>query len=180
LVRGMPTARLQQHGLVLGGEHGSRLPAHSEFAREDECLLRARGLQRGRRAPNPLYAHLFAAFERAARHPELAMPDLEGQMGRWLPWADPLEERPFTFGLTPYGTYLKFRTNVQEHLDRQDLAAADGYADVRLRGDGEALARVRRLLAEAGELPARRHSDAELRELFVLLCAHDSLFLTME
>jgi hypothetical protein len=180
LVRGTPTARLQQHGLVLGGDHGSRLPAHSDFAREDECLAHMRALHVGRRAPNPLYAHLFAAYERARRHPELGMPDLESQIGRWLPWADPLEERPIAFGLTPYGTWQRFRVNILEHMERADLATAADYDAVRLRGDGEALARVRRLLREAGELPAKNHSDAELRELFVLLCAHDSLFLTLE
>jgi hypothetical protein len=108
------------------------------------------------------------------------MPDLESQIGRWLPWADPLEERPIAFGLTPYGTWQRFRVNILEHMERADLATAADYDAVRLRGDGEALARVRRLLREAGELPAKNHSDAELRELFVLLCAHDSLFLTLE
>ncbi len=180
LVNGTPTERLLQQGLALGGDHASRLPAHSEFVGQDAFLAHIASLRTGRRAPNPLYAHMFAAFELAARHPELGLPDLETQMGRWLPWADPLEHRPFTFGLTPYGTYQRFRVNVQEHLARQDFGTAASYAEVRLRGDGEALARVRKALAAAGELPARLRSDAELRELFVLLFAHDSLFLTLD
>ncbi|MBM4063297.1 MAG: class I SAM-dependent methyltransferase [Planctomycetes bacterium] len=173
--------RLVGTGLVLGGrDHGSRLPAHADFAREAEFLQHAAGLRVGRRAPNPLYAHLFAAFELAARHPELGLRDLEGQMGRWLPWADPLEQRPVTFGLTPYGTYTKLRRNVQEHLERGALPVAAGYGEVRLRGDGEALARVKGFLRGFAGLPAGPRDDAALRELFVLLFGYESLFVTME
>lgn len=174
-------ARLQDTGLVLGGhDHGSRLPAHHDFAKEADFLRHSASLRVGRRAPNPLYAHLFAAFELSQRHPELGLRDLEGQLGRWLPWADPLEDRPIGFGLTPYGTHQRFRVNVQEHLERGELPTAAGYADVRLRGDAEALARVRRFLREHPDLPAGPRDDAALRELFVLLFAHESLFLTFE
>jgi hypothetical protein len=130
--------------------------------------------------PNPLYAHLFAAFELAQRHPELGLPDLEAQMGRWLPWADPLEAPPIAFGLTPYATLQRLRVNVAEHLARPDAEVATGYGDVRLRGDDGALAQVRRLLAVAPEVPTCRLPDETLRELFVLLCTHDRLFVTFE
>lgn len=180
LGRGETPAPLQKSGLLLGGDHGCPLPAHEDFAGEATFLAQAAGLRVGRRAPNPLFAHLFAAFELAQRHPELGLPDLEGQMGRWLPWADPLEERPIAFGLTPYGTYQRLRVNVQEHLARPELPTAASYADVRLRGDAAALQQVRSLLAAAPELPAMPRDDATLRELFVLLCTHDRLFVPFE
>ncbi|MBL9077160.1 MAG: class I SAM-dependent methyltransferase [Planctomycetes bacterium] len=176
--RGAATASLRSGGLVLGGrDHGPCLPAHVDFAAEDEFLRHAASLRVGRRAPNPLYAPLFAAFELAARHPELRLPDLETQLGRWLPWADPLEQRPIRFGLSPYGTCMRFRINVQEHLARGALPIAAGWDDVRLRDDAGWLGRVRTLLRDHPDLPARPHSNGELRELAVLLFAHDTLFL---
>ena len=118
--------------------------------------------------------------EKGAPKRVLALPDLETQMGRWLPWADPLEERPIAFGLTPYATYQRLRVNCNEHLARTDLGIASDYSTVRLRHDAESLQRVRGLLAAASELPVRAHSDAELRDLFVLLCTHEHLFVTLE
>jgi len=169
-----------EHPLVLGGvDHGPQLPAHEPFPREDAFLESAHALRVGRRAPNPLYAHLFAALELSQRHPELGLGDVEQQMGRWLPWADPLEEPPMLFGLTPYGTYQRMRVNLQEHLGRAELQTAADYAGVRVRGDEQALQRVRTLLAGC-DLPRRAHDDATLRELFVLLLTHDRLFVTLD
>jgi hypothetical protein len=181
LQAGNGKARLRDTGLVLGGiDHGSALPAHEDFAAESSFLQHAASLRVGRRAPNPLYAHLFAAFELAARHPELGLRDLEGQMGRWLPWADPLEARPITFGLTPYATLQRLRVNVHEHLARPELPTASSYAEVRLRGDATALANVRSFLRDHPNLPRGPHDDATLRELAVLLFGHDTLFVTLE
>ncbi len=181
LARGDAPEHLADCGLLLGGiDRAPRLPAHTDFAAESAFLDHTTTLRCGRRAPNPLYAHLFAAFERAQRHPELGLPDLDAQMGRWLPWADPLEERPITYGLTPYATYQRFRVNVDEHFARTDLGEARDYAAVRLRNDAQCLQRVRSLLADASELPVRAHDDAALRELFVLLCTHEQLFVTLE
>lgn len=181
LANGHAADELADSGLLLGGtRHDSALPAHADFVREPEFLARATTLRVGRRAPNPLYAHLFAAFELAQRHPERGLPDLETQLGRWLPWADPLEERPIAFGLTPYGTALRLRVNVHEHLARTDLGSAEDYAAVRLRHDAAALQAVRSRLADAPEIPPALHSDAELRELAVLLDSYDQLFVTLE
>ena len=174
-------ARLDKTGLVLGGrDHGSNLPAHTDFAGEPGFLAHAASLRVGRRAPSPFYAHLFAAFELTQRHPELGLRDLEGQMARWSPWADPLEERPIHFGLTPYATCQRFRAAVADHLTRSDLPTASGYGEVRLRSDAAALLRVRTWLAAHPDLPSPSRDDATLRELFVLLFAYDSLFLTLE
>jgi len=183
LARDLQNARIKDtdNPLVLGGrDHRLQLPAHSPFAAEDNWLAHSSALRVGPRSPNPLYAHIFAAFELAERHPELGLRDLEGQMGRWLTWADPLEEPPIAFGLTPYGTLKRLRINVTEHLERDTLPTANSYADVRLRGDAHALQRVRSLLAEHTDLPQRNYDDATLRELFVLLCSHERLFLTFE
>ncbi|MCA8966467.1 MAG: hypothetical protein KDC48_16420, partial [Planctomycetes bacterium] len=108
------------------------------------------------------------------------LPDLDGQLGRWLPWADPLEQRPIVFGLTPYATANRLSANVHEHLRREPLPTATSYAEVRLRNDAAALAQVRAFLATQPALPAVHRDDAALRELFVLLFAHESLFVTLE
>jgi SAM-dependent methyltransferase len=181
LARGGAPPALVPAGLVLGGcDHGPQLPAHDEFAAEATFLAATAALRVGRRAPNPLYAHLFAAFELASRVPSRGLPDLETQMGRWLPWADPLETRPIAFGLTPFATYQRLRVNVQEHLARAPLPTAASWAEVRLRQDATALAAVRRQLAAAADLPAGPRDDATLRELAVLLHSHGDLFLTLE
>ncbi|MCA8952101.1 MAG: hypothetical protein KDE27_21505, partial [Planctomycetes bacterium] len=160
--------------------HGPGLAPHTDFAGEADFGRELAALRVGRRAPNPLYAHLFAAFERDRRCPELALPDLEAQIGSWLPWADPLEQRPIAFGLTPYGTYTRLRQNVIDHLAREPLPIAPHYGALRLRNDEAALARVRSFLADLPELPTRELAPAELRELWILLFSFDSLFVTTE
>jgi SAM-dependent methyltransferase len=179
LQRGEVPQSLAASALALGGDHGNRLPAHADWPGEAAFLAHAHALRVGRRAPNPLYAHLFAAWELAARCPELLLPDLETQMGRWLPFADPLESRPVHCGLTPYGTLRRYRQNVADHLAAPPHATAAGYAAVRLRDDAGALARVRALLA-AGEAPATARDDATLRELAVLLGTHEQLFVHLD
>ncbi|HEB54236.1 MAG TPA: methyltransferase domain-containing protein [bacterium] len=167
--------------LVLGGrDHGPRLPAHEDFPAESAWLRAASAIRIGRGARNPLYAHIFAAFELADAHPELALPDIDDQIGRWLPWADPLEARPILFGLTPYATWQRMQTNVRELLAKGPLPHADGYHEVRLLGDRQALQRVRDRLRDHSGLPQRHFDDAELRELFVLLFSYDRLSLTFE
>lgn len=181
LARGEVPAEAKVDGLLLGGvDHGTQLPAHEDFAGEHAFLTEAHALRVGRLAPNPFYAHLFAAYELAQRHPELGLPDLELQLGHWTPWADPLEERPVTFGLTPYGTHQRFRVNLAEHLSRTPLPIANDYAALRLRGDAAALQAVQRRLASCSEVPAMARDDATLRELAVLLDSYDRLFVTTE
>jgi hypothetical protein len=111
-------AERPRRACLLGGQdHGSQAARRTKSSPpKPRSSQQAHALRVGRLAPNPLYAHLFAAYELAQRHPELELPDLELQLGRWTPWADPLEERPVTFGLTPYGTHQRFRVNLAEHL----------------------------------------------------------------
>jgi hypothetical protein len=181
LVRGLADcdsgtrASLRDKGLLLGNAaFAAEQPPHSPFPRHDEFV--AAGFQVGRLAPNPLYAHLFAAFELAARHPELALPDLELQCARWAPWADPPEHRAIRFGLTPYATLQRYRQGVTEHLQRPRLPRATDWHAVQLRQDARAQARVRAFLAEH-DLPARDAGD--LRELWTLLFSFDQLFTTI-
>lgn len=179
LGRGEPPPQTGLDGLLLGGQdHGSQLPAHEEFAAEAAFLQQAHALRVGRLAPNPLYAHLFAAYELAQRHPELGLPDLELQLARWTPWADPLEERPVTFGLTPYGTHQRFRVNLADHLARAPLPTAADYGAIRLRHDATARLAVESRLRSCAEVPQVARDEATLRELAVLLDHHDSLFVT--
>ena len=185
--------RAQVHRRKAGGISGTELPKRAALAVPGHLALlvnaipctspllqQAHALRVGRLAPNPLYAHLFAAYELAQRHPEVGLPDLELQLGRWTPWADPLEERPVTFGLTPYGTHQRFRVNLAEHLQRAPLPVANGYEALRLRGDTAALQAVRSRLAAWSEVPAIARDDASLRELAVLLDCYDRLFVTTE
>ena len=183
VARALRTGQAHDHNspLVLGGrDHGSRLQAHHDFAQEPAWLQHCHAVKVGTRAPNPLYAHIFAAFELDRLHPELGLPNLEQQIGRWLPWADPLEERPIAFGLTPYATYQRMRVNICDHLDRGPLARTQSYDEIRVRGDQQSLQRVRAMLAQHRGLPNRHYDDASLRELFVLLCTYDRLFLTFD
>lgn len=167
--------------LWLGGkDHRVQLPAHEPFAAEERWLEASAALRAGERAPNPLYAHVLAAFELDRAHRELGLPSLGQQLSDWLPWADPLEQPPIRFGLTPYATWQRMEAPLRAHLDRAPLPRANSYADVRLRGDGEALGRVRALLASRSDLPDRSYDDATLRELFVLLFTHDRLFVTLD
>jgi SAM-dependent methyltransferase len=131
-------------------------PTKSSPPKPRSCST-AHALRVGRLAPNPLYAHLFAAYELAQRHPELELPDLELQLGRWTPWADPLEERPVTFGLTPYGTHQRFRVNLAGASRPRPAADRCG-----LRGDPPAPRRpVAAVPLRARRRPPRCRPQAE-------------------
>jgi hypothetical protein len=167
-------AELQRAQLLLGEERATAGDGDQHFARESELL--APGIVRDARAPNPFYSHLFAAFRLQRDFPELELPDLDTQCARWGPWADPLEQGTMPFGLTPYGTLQRFRCSVQEHLERPPLEPAD-LASVRLRSEVSAFAQVRDLLA-AHHLGGTR-PEAELRELWLLLCSFRDLFVCL-
>ncbi|MGE3175555.1 MAG: methyltransferase [Planctomycetota bacterium] len=174
--------RLRHEGLLLGGPPpATPLPPHDDLAGEDAFVRRSRALRVGRRAPNPLYAHLFAAYECDRELPAAGLPDLETQLGRWLPWAEPLEQRPIAFGLSPYGTALRFRQNLCEHLARAPLPVADGWHAVRLRDDAEHLSGARAFAFAHVVCPDARAAldDAALRELWVLAFGHEDLFTTL-
>jgi SAM-dependent methyltransferase len=163
--------------LMLGGAPAaSALPPHTPFAREEEFL--AAPLRLGRRAPNPFYAHLFAAFELAQRHPELGLPDLATQCARWEEHADPLETAETPFGLTPYGTRQHCRIAIDEYLAEPPRATAASWSEVRLRHDEACLQQARSFASEHGATGTV--TDAELRKLWLLLSSHRSMFLHLE
>lgn len=173
-------ARLGRHGMLLGAPLAlPDTPTHGDWPDEDRFLAAAGALRIGNRAPNPLYHHLFAAFELAQRCPDLGLPDLDTQLGRWLPWADPLEQRPVHFGLTPYGTMSRCRIAITEHLQQRPLPVAGDWSAVRLRQDATARQQVKSLL-RAFELQDPAGGDAALRELWCLLFGHDQLFLRLQ
>ena len=167
-------ARLRQQGLLLGGSvWEQRQPPHAPGPGHAE--LQPPGFACGRLAPNPFYAHLFAAFELARRCPALRLPDLELQCARWAPWADPLETRAIRFGLTPYATLQRFRQGIEDHLQRPPLPRCGDWTAVQLRHDAAALASVQQFL-RAHRAPRRDHDSGEQRELWTLLFSFDQLF----
>ncbi len=171
--------RLLADGLVLGGEpEQPDLCPHEVIAGEDRFLRDAAALRVGRRAPNPLYGHLFAAFEADRRWPELGLPSFDDQMGTWLPWASPLEHGRIRFGLSPYATAQRHPTALRDHLGREPLPVAHGYDAVRLRDDTRRLAAAR-AFATAHGAPRTQLDDAAARELWTLLFSQEDLFLTL-
>ena len=171
-------ARLRAEGLGLGGEpEPCPLRDHDEIAGEAEWLRSASTLRIGRRAPNPLYAHLFAAFEAHRRWPQLGLLDLDAQLKTWLPWATPLEHGRIRFGLTPYATAQRCQAALRDHLQREPLPTGT-WEEVRLRDDPKCLDAARSFLRAHGarEMPA---DDAAARELWTLLFAQEDLFLTL-
>lgn len=171
--------RLHAEGLVLGGEPEElHQTAHEAVPGEDRFLHAAHALRQGRLAPNPLYAHLFAAFEADRLWPELSLPSLDEQLKTWLPWASPLEEGRIQFGLSPYATAQRHRVAITDHLARGPLPTVSGYDEVRLRDDAGKLAAARAFAARHAA-PNAHLDDAAARELWVLLFGHGDLFLTM-
>jgi hypothetical protein len=172
-------ARLRAEGLVLGGDvEPCPLRDHDEIAGEAEWLQTTSALRIGRRAPNPLYAHLFAAFEADRAWPQLGLPSLDEQLRAWLPWTTPLEHGRIRFGLTPYATAQRCQAALKDHLDREPLPIAANWSEVRLREDQAKLAEARAFAAANG-IDGECLDDNAARELWCLLFAQDDLFLTL-
>jgi len=171
-------ARLRAEGLVLGaGEEPCAMPPHDEVSGHDAWLASTQRLRVGRLAPNPLYAHLFAAFEASRTWPEFRLPDLDAQLRAWLPWATPLEHGRIRFGLTPYATAQRRQAAVRDHLEREPLPVAADYAAVRLRDDANKLAQAR-AFAASHDAPAEP-SDEAARELWCLAFGQADLFVAL-
>lgn len=169
---------LLAEGLWLGGPlPEAQRAAHGATA---DLVCAAPNLRIGARAPNPLYAHLFTAFELAERLPELRLPDLETQVARWRPWAAPLESSTIRFGLTPHHTYRQAASAIHEHLAARTLPTADHWDAVRLRHDAARLQQMRAWLADSPAATTQGQTDAELRELWNLVCGYESLFVSLD
>lgn len=174
------TARLREEGLWLGGDPRDELPMrpHDVVPGEAEFLQSTRSLRLGRRAPNPLYAHLFAALEAHRTWPGLALPSLDDQLRRWLPWTESLGPDRLADRLVPYAAISRHPEAFADHFARGPLAVAAGWHEVRLRDDASQLARARAFVREHGA-PNEVLDDATARELAATCFAHEDLFLTL-
>lgn len=173
-------ARLRDEGLWLGGEPREPAPmrAHDPVPGEARFLASTTALRTGRRAPNPLYAHLFAALEADRSWPELALPSLDDQLRRWLPWTEPLGPERLADRLVPYAAISRHAAAFADHFARGPLEVAAGWHEVRLRDDASQLANARAFAREHG-VPNEALDDATARELAATCFAHDDLFLTL-
>jgi hypothetical protein len=133
----------------------------------------------GKNVPNPLYAHLFDAFvfeqqwKTAFQSP---LPSLEEQVRRWMPYAEPLEDKLHPFGLTPYGTYRTNPELIKNASERfLELPTAD-FASIRLINEKTKLSQVEGFIKKF----KKEKTASELRELWFLLFSYSDLFLDIE
>ncbi len=167
--------RLLAQGLLLGGDVPQPGSTSAPAAGTPDLRAAATGIQVGPKSPNPLFRHLFLAWELDRLHPELRLDSVQRQIETWRPFADPLEEEQVAVGLTPFGTWARHGDELTAYLDRERLPQVQSYEDLRLTRDAVALQQTRRWL-EHERLPTDL-GDAELRELWILRFSHDSLFL---
>lgn len=158
-------ARGLREGLLLGAE---REPA-PETRRLELPAVHSPGLRLGPQAPNPLYAHLFAAYEAAGSR-------LQEELDRWQHEAEPLEEAG-GYGLTPYGTWQSRGPELHAILQAGRSDEVGTYASIRYAGEDSGRRRLRSFL-RGFDLPRRVFSDAEERELWVLLGTHRAMSLS--
>jgi hypothetical protein len=89
---------------------------------------------------------------------------------------DPLEEAG-GFGLTPWGTYQRFGTEILDWVGRPTAPAVGSYGELRFEGEEPGMQKVAEFLRELDGVPRREWPEAELRELWVLLGSWEHLFL---
>lgn len=138
-------------------------------------------LWRGRGVPNPLYAHLYAAWTTTELPGLPSLGSIDAQMARWDGHAEALEDAHLPFGLTPAHTYRALRPAVDAALTAASSGSAcAGFAGIRLRGEAAHVRALAAVLARAG-LQDRTPACADRRrELCVLLVTHAALSLDVE
>lgn len=134
---------------------------------------------RGAGAPNPLYAHLFAALTTRALPGLPPLGDAGEQVVRWHGHAEALEGGPIRFGLTPVHTYRTQRQAVDLALAAATTPCAS-WDEVRLRHESVHLRALADRLASAGLEDRMPRTAAARRELGVLLGDPTTLRLDVE
>ena len=138
----------------------------------------------GSRTINPLYDYLFDAYifgEQWKQCLSSPLPSLEEQIKRWKPLHFPLEDRRHRFGLTPFGTYLEFKQEMEfcipYYASEVSRGACLSYEDLRLKKDKECREEVLQFL-KAIEFPFQVDlTPAVLRQLWILIYSFEKLFL---
>jgi SAM-dependent methyltransferase len=129
---------------------------------------------RGRRAPNPFYAHLLAAW-RGGPLPGLpGIGSLADEFSRWRAEAEPLENSRCSFGLTPFGSAA--HTDVAEAA-RLAESGTTTWDAIECTDDARDALALTTLLARMGLTDRTPERLAARRELHNLLCSHASLVL---
>lgn len=130
----------------------------------------------GNGVANPFYEAIFKAYRCAGDYPAGLSP-LAEQITRWRSMADPLEEAG-EFGLTPFGTYLRFSKEILNYIERGPAKeTVFGFDQVRFDGDDAGMKQVGSFLKQFPSLPKDHWNEVELRELWILLFSYSHLFL---
>lgn len=122
-------------------------------------------------APNPLYAHLFDAWR--------ARP-LGEQIRRWEKFASPLEDEKCPMGLTPWGTLLSRREEIEQGLQVWETTSPKPLHRIRLREEKSKHEQLRDFLRRFPRLPENSQNEERWRELWILLFSFPQLLLPLE
>ena len=159
--------------LLLGGELRSHaVIPHGVWLHEERFL--ASKIEIGPKEANPFYEGLFKAYTFQRDCVPFGLGTLPEQIERWQKITDPLEEGG-TFGLTPLGTYLQFSKEILRYIEEPNRESVNDFEHVHFIE--ERLADVSTFVKRFPALPRHRWSEAELRELWLLLFSYPNLFL---
>jgi len=125
------------------------------------------------KSPNPLYRHLFDAYESEEEN-------LEKTLSLWESFERPLEDEEIPWGLTPGETYRKNSTQIKEWLSqRQNPQELFPLSEVRLKQENQKLQDLKAFLQKTKGVVVPTEK-ASLRMLWILLLSSDQLFLEFE
>ncbi len=119
---------------------------------------------------NPIYDYLFDAYTLSG------FPPLEEQISRWTKHGAPLEDAHISFGLTPLGTYVSKRHEVEMLLNHRRKMESCNWDEVELENEDSKFRELNNLL---GKLGFSTTLDAvNSRKLWVLLLSYPDLTLS--
>jgi hypothetical protein len=168
-------------GVLLGGPTAVGVPTPGSGGLTDtvtQNMIHATtetSIEIGNGVANPFYEAIFKTYRFAGDHPAAGLPPLAQQITRWRAMADPLEEAG-GFGLTPFGTYLRFSKEITSYIETEKETVS-GFDKVRFDGDDAKMRQVDSFLKQSSFLPKSHWSEAELRELWIFLFSYPHLFL---